>query len=95
MSCLLPEGRRPGAADLAIPPVLGLVLLALLVPAVGCGQKPATIRATPGKVVLYGVKKNAAIRAEVLDTKGRAIEEAAVAWEVAPCLLYTSPSPRD
>ncbi len=89
MSCTPPESRRPAATGLAVPPLLGLVLLALLAPAAGCGQKPATIRVTPGKIVLYGVKKNAVARAEVLDKKGKLIEEAGVEWEIAPPKVAT------
>ena len=85
----LPESGRPAATGAVAASLLGLALLAVVLPVAGCARKPATIRITPEKVVLYGLKKNAVLQAEVLDKKGRPLEDAVVGWEVAPPKVAT------
>jgi uncharacterized protein YjdB len=47
----------------------------------GCGQKPASIRISPPKTTVYGLKKPGTVMVEVLDKKGRVINGVAVTWE--------------
>lgn len=62
-------------------PLLGLSLVALLLWA--CGQKPTSIRVSPRKLTLYGLKKTAVLRADVLDGKGSVIPGTPLVWESA------------
>jgi hypothetical protein len=48
-----------------------------------CGQKPAEVRVSPQKLVLYGFDRGAGLKAEVLDTKGRPMPAAKVEWTSA------------
>ena len=59
---------------------LPAVLLGLLASS-ACAPKPDTIRATPHKLTIYGLKRGAVAKAEVLDTKGIAIPGAPLQWD--------------
>lgn len=46
-----------------------------------CAKKPASIRVSPTKIALYGVKRSTPLTAEVLDKKGRPMPGVKVSWE--------------
>jgi len=58
---------------------LGLVASLLTVAA--CGQKPASLSITPGKLTLYGTKKTAGLTTTVLDKKGNVMQGLDPQWE--------------
>ncbi len=55
--------------------------LGLLVLLTACGAKPASVKITPPKLTISGLKKSQALRAEVLDKKGAPIDGIPVSWE--------------
>jgi len=74
--------RRPAAALLAS----GLLLSA-------CGQKPAEVRVTPARILLYGKDRRATVKADVYDKKGTAVPNQSVKWESAnPKVATVEPS---
>lgn len=61
------------------PPVRAAGLL-ILVAAAACSRKPASIRISPSKVLLYGIERSERLTAQVLDQKGRPIDDARPTW---------------
>lgn len=54
--------------------------LLLLVVAAACSRKPASIRVSPSRVLIYGIERSQRLTAQVLDKKGRPIDEARPVW---------------
>jgi len=81
-------------------PWKALGLLAALA-ASGCGRKPAAIRLTPTRIVIYGPGHGQLVDGRVVDRKGRTIPDVALNWassdpavvEVSPGGSLTSKSP--
>ncbi|MEO6326867.1 MAG: Ig-like domain-containing protein [Thermoanaerobaculia bacterium] len=76
-AALRPAPARPG---LGVVVASSLSLLAVLF-SLSCGQKPASIRVSPPKSIVYGLKKSTVIAAEILDKKGAVIAGPVVSWE--------------
>lgn len=54
--------------------------LLLLVAAAACSRKPASVRVSPSRVIIYGIERSQRLTAQVLDKKGRPIDEARPAF---------------
>jgi len=68
-----------------------LLLTGLLVSA--CGQKPAEVRVSPGKIQLFGKDRRASVKADVLDKKGNPVPDQGVTWESSnPKVVTVEPS---
>lgn len=63
--------------------VAALAIGTLLLSVAACKPKPAEIRVTPKKSVVYGIGKKTNLTAEVLDAKGRSLPEAVVTWSIS------------
>jgi uncharacterized protein YjdB len=60
---------------------LGRAVLCLVIAAsAGCSRKPASIRVSPRKIVLYGFERSQRLTAQLLDSKGNPIEGGRVTW---------------
>jgi uncharacterized protein YjdB len=56
-------------------------LLCLLLAGVSaCARKPASIRVSPRKLLLYGIDRSQRLTAQLLDSKGQPVEGGAVTW---------------
>ena len=60
--------------------VFRAALCLLLLGFVACGRKPASVRVSPGKVVLYGLERSQRLTAQILDSKGQPVESGSVTW---------------
>lgn len=58
-----------------------LLSIALLAASAACGQKPASIRISPPKTMIYGLGKKTTVTAEVLDKKGVPVPGTRVTWD--------------
>ena len=65
---------------LSVRQALSPLLLGLLL-STACAPKPTTLRASARKLTVYGLKRTAVAKAEVLDAKGMPINGAIVQWE--------------
>jgi len=71
--------------------VVALSSLALL--AVSCAKKPASIRVTPPKQTIYGLKRTKSVAAEVLDKKGEQLPGFLVQWSSSkPAVVTVQPT---
>jgi uncharacterized protein YjdB len=56
------------------------VLCLVIVTSAACSRKPASIRVSPRKIVLYGIERSQRLTAQLLDSKGNPIEGGRVTW---------------
>jgi len=49
------------------------VLCLVIVTSAACSRKPASIRISPRKIVLYGIERSQRLTAQLLDAKGNVV----------------------